>query len=1105
MNKTPCYSEESKDTSSGMANATTVETSYTQENSKDDECRENIPPGITSTSQSLKLEVHIDDTEGCASTQQGAEFESCISSTPAPANNNVKAKSRLSGIQSALTPILKYLNIGNKGSSPETLTEGNNSGRSVSTKTARALSQRSNSELTSSCSRQPPGDTEVCWLADECLPDITLLDVTCDTTMLLAKNDSALPNSLPSTPVRAHPVQTSITPKPSPNIPQICLLKNTQSLLPPTVGCPTKESDAAGNATASKNTYLILKQSSLDAEKGSSCAMQEVTFDKQESSVTGPSTICTLSSNPPKMEVTLTMSNTSSHDSHHSSWEKLSFSEVCSGDGSQVQAVPTEMSKYDGNLPSKHPTTKMADFPESIDAPLCFLDSRFFPEITLLDVTCDTVFSPQSKTPSVKVAPNIPSKETLKKGRLSSEKNVDVTQELSTSNLVQNEDSAGPVDGNADNKPNYCGEQSGKCVGENIPKAPLETTRDISMGSFLENSRPSAESSSQSLEKTQTPVVEAVCGNPANLTHDISSSSIASAPSDTQCNMNTKNATFELHEPSTSMNAVSEDRPQSLDSDLSSKENQLNPNAPESENGTFIIAEQASDLSANGATPMPRSQNQTLELPSDPRAESDTKDEPTPARNDTNRTPPAVSHNCPPVEPSAPCAAQNVTFERHSLQRSTNSIIIGEAAAATSDRQNNTFDIKSSKQNATITICETSSSDSQRRSSLEKPSPPKGCPATGSPKGNNSEVLLATKHNGTKSGAVSEAKKICTPEGKCKSDPSIHGDSDVSVHQSIGVEENRGGTFCLDESLDLREDRLITSTPMVDSKMFNLNAERDQGKIMLAQKKLYRDPPVMSNSQLSSNIVSDRKTFLTQPATKSLQPPLKAASQLLMKKPTSAIPGRPEPLVSGVPVTRLRSQAEALRATTSDAAQVATKGMSCYNLRTTTAGSKHPVSGIQKPRSNFLQSGIQRPPQALRPPAAKYAPAVSASTDNPQVPAASNPVMKISLAKKHHVSKAEVLPIAKKRKMDVPLPSETLTSCASMNGTKNLKRPATSHKPLPLKTPRVDVPANTTEMPTSGNDVSKVRALKQPATKQISQLPKPQGNELLKYTKPAQD
>lgn len=1068
MNKTPWFSKEGKNKSSGM------------ENSKDDEFRENNPPGINSTSQSLKLGVHIDDTEGSVSTKQEAEFGHCISSTPAPANNNVKAKSRLSGIQSALTPILKYLNIGNKGTSPETLAEEKNPGRSVRIKTASAFSQLSNAELTRSCSRQLPGDHKVCWLADECLPDITILDVTCDATMQLAKNDSALLDSLPSTPVRAFPAHTSMTPTPSPNIPQIRLLKNTQGHRPPTPTCPTNESHDAESAAATKNTSLVLKQSSLDAEEGNSCARQETTFDKQESSVTGPSTICTLSSNPQKMEM---VSNTSSHDSHHSSWEKLSFSSACSGDDSHVQAEPTEMSKYDENTQSKESMTKMSDFPEQIDAPWCFLDSRLFPDITLLDVTCNTVLSPQNKTLPIKVAPNSPSVESLPNRCLFSENSVNVMKEISTSCLMQNKDFASLSDSSTSNKPTSSSEQSDKCVGENILKASLETTRDISISSLLENSQPSGQSNLQSLEKTQTPIVEAVYGNPANLTHDISSSSSISTPSGTQCNMSRNNATFDFHEPKTSMNTGSEGHPQSLDG---SKENLSNPKAPES----VLISEQASDLSANSAIPMLRSQNQTLEFPSNSREESGTKNEMAPASNNTSRTP-AVSHNCPSVEPGAPRTAQNATFQRHPLQRTADSIILGEAATTTPGLQNNTFEVKSSKQNGTITMCEMSSSDNQQ-SSLEKACTPKGCSPTGSPKDDNSEVLLTTHENGTKRSAASETKTLCTPEGK--PNPSIHGDSDLSVHQSIGIEENKSGAFCLDESLDLREDPLITSTPMVDSKMFNLNTERDQGKTQV-QKKLYGDTPGIPNGQLSSNIVSDRKTFLTQPAAKSLQPPLKAASHLLLKKPLSANPGRPQPLVSSVPVTRLRSQAEALRATASDSAQVAAPGMSCYNLRATAAGSKHPVSGIQKPRANVLQSGNQRAPQALRPPAAKCATAASASTDITQVPAASNSVMKSSLAKKHHLSKVETLPLAKKKKMDTPLPSETLaSSCATMNGMTNLKRPATLLKALPLKTPRVDMQANTIEMATSGNAGSKVRALKQPATKQLSQLPKPQGN-----------
>lgn len=964
-----------------MANATMVETSYTQENPQDDDCRENIPPGITATPRNPKLKVQVEDIEGCSSTQQTGEFETCTFSTPAPTNNNVKAKSRLSGLQSALTPILKYLNIGNKGLSPETSTQESSphpTGLSFSKKTSGALSQRSNADS----SRQSPGDTDVCWLADECLPEITLLDVTCDTTMQLAKNDSALPDSLPSTPVTARLARTSVTPKPPATLsttPQIGPLKNTQSIqshLHPVVRCPQKESEAAGNtATVSKNsteTSLVINQSSLEAEKGGLCGVQDATFDKdslQRSSKTGASTICpqnnTFNSSPSKMDNTVTVSETSSHDSHHSSWEKLSSSEICNAENSRSHAEPTGMSKYDGITPSKDPNAKMSDFPDSIDAPLRWLDDRYFPEITLLDVTCDTVFSPRNKTAPIEVTQNIPSVENLQDKSLSSAQSEAVAVEPGTSNFIQSESLSSTVDGSVTDPLNSCSEQSDKCGGENIPKASLETTRDISMGSVLEDSRPPLESSGQTLAKT---VEEAVCDNPANVTHDISSSSSMSvsscaasqsAPSDTRCNTSSKNATFELHEPvssSNSVNASNEDQPQSHEADMSGKEPQSNPKAPESANSTFTVSEQASNLcastNANTMTPVPCPQNNTLEFPpsstNSPRVDSNTKDEPTSACKKTTETPPVTNHNCSSVKPGDQCDVQNVTFDRHSLQKSTSSTILGEATATatTFNLQNNTFNIKSSKQNATITMSETSSGDSQQ-STLDKPSPPKGCNATH--KDNNSEVHVTTKNCGTTGSADSEAKTVCTPESTFESHPAPdvaselahretkdrsetdlpqkHSVSDNLGHQSMDVEENRGNTFNLDDTLDLRADSLITSTPMVNSKMFNFHIEREEGKVMGAQKKLYRDAPSKTDSEMQSdvppNITCDRKTFLTQPAAKSLLPPLRAASQLLKNKPVSALPGRLEPQMSGLPMTRQRSQVEALRTTAaSDAPQM---------------------------------------------------------------------------------------------------------------------------------------------------------------------------------------
>lgn len=203
-----------------------------------------------------------------------------------------------------------------------------------------------------------------------------------------------------------------------------------------------------------------------------------------------------------------------------------------------------------------------------------------------------------------------------------------------------------------------------------------------------------------------------------------------------------------------------------------------------------------------------------------------------------------------------------------------------------------------------------------------------------------------SKHNGTTASTDSDAKTVSTSESTFESNPAVgiasgaaqretkdHSQSGLPMrdglsntfgYQSMDTEENKGNTFNLDDTLDLRADSLITSTPMINSKMFNFHTEREEGKTIGAQKKLYGDFPSKPDVQVPSNIGCDRKTLLQQPAVKSLLPPLKAASQLLKNKPASALPGRFEPVTSGLPVTRQRTQAEALRnsASASDAPQV---------------------------------------------------------------------------------------------------------------------------------------------------------------------------------------
>lgn len=983
-----------KDKSSGMANVTTVQTSCIQENHEDDECRENIPPGVAAVTRTPKLKVQVEDVVGYSSTQQSGENEplsdTCTFSTPAPTNGNVKAKSRLSGLQSALTPILKYLNIGNKCSSPETLTCGNNPhatapslsfGNTMANcqKSTGDSSQRSNTDFTSSHSGRSLGDTNasMCWLADEYLPEITLLDVTCDTTMQLTKNNLALPDIVPSTPVTAGSVRTFITPQPFTNLnttPQICPQNNTLDPPQSNIGSPKAESEAKGQASAvSKNTTqtsLVMNHSSSACETGGSCDGLDGTFDRrslQKSGVlgeAGAATFCpqndTFNTKPSKKNGTITVSETNSCDSHQTSQDKPSPSKVCNAKENYSQIDPAEVSKYNWITASKDPNDNMVDIPESIDAPLRWLDDRFFPEITLLDVTCDSGLSPKGKMSSTE--------DSFQNSMPSSALSGQIVAEPGTLDMTQSEDLSSTLDGNITHTISSLSEQS-KCVGENIPKASLEVTQDISMGSVLEDNQPSLVPSGQNMVKTQASVEDRLGTHPANVTHDINSSSDMSVPcaasqssaSDTQCNTSSKNVTFELHgEPvatSYSVDANNEELLTSHDAELTRKVPQPNPKTAGSANGTFTIVEQLSNLTrstnANTTTQIQCPQNKTLELPpsnvNSPKVESETNDEPTSVSENTTETSPVINQNCSPVKPSGSCDVQNVTFDRHSLQKSTDNTVLGEAGATTFSLQDNTLNMKSSKQNGTITVSETSSSDQAQahQSTLDKV-----CHSTSRPKDNNSEVHppKVSKHNGTTASTDSDAKTVSTPESPFESNPAVEvasgaaqretkdhsqsglpmrdGLSDTLGYQSMDTEENKGNTFNLDDTLDLRADSLITSTPMINSKMFNFHTGREEGKTIGAQKKLYGDCPSKPDGQVPpdvpSNIGCDRKTLLTQPAVKSLLPPLKAASQLLKNKPASALPGRFEPVTSGLPVTRQRTQAEALRntASASDAPQV---------------------------------------------------------------------------------------------------------------------------------------------------------------------------------------
>ncbi|XP_070847008.1 uncharacterized protein [Chaetodon trifascialis] len=674
--------------------------------------------------------------------------------------------------------------------------------------------------------------------------------------------------------------------------------------------------------------------------------------------------------------------------------------------------------------------------------------------------------------PSLDVTQDISPVNSLQNNMPSSELSGHVVAEQGTLNVNQSDDMSSTLDGSATRTIGSFSEQSVKCVSVNTTKASLEATRDISVGSVMEDSQPSLESSGQNMAKIQTSAEGTHGSHPANVTHDISSSSnmsvqVAAAQfstTDVHCNTSSKNVTLELPgEP-----GVTSD--------------------PVEANSEALLISHDIELTSKVSQPSPEQ-----------------------------------------------AGSMNSTFDR---KKSTGNTILAEAVTTTVCPQNVTFETKSSEQNGTITLSESSSSDSHHNT-LDKPSPPEVCNAMSSPKDNNSDVHPPeqSKHNGTTSvtdpGTLEMADTPeSTPEGTFEANPTMDivseaghhetkdhlqsglpmrgGLSDTLGHQSMDAEDNKAYTLNLDDTLDLRADCLVTSTPMTN-KITNIYTAQDEGKAMGAQKKLYGDgsskpggqAPSDVLSSVPSNIICNRKTLLTQPVAVSLLPPLKAASKLLKCKLTSTLSGRAEPLTSGLPMTRQRTQAmmrqktqsEALRNTAaSDAPQKTTGISTSSNSLAALTGPKQPSPG--KPRLGGIPSGIQRAALGLRPPSARSNAPASSRTDQLRGPTASNPATKIFQAAKHPLTGGEALPIAKKKRMDALLPSgsaEAPKSSVAANRTKNLKQPTTNQRTFPAKSQRDDaaVPASTAETLASCNAVSRAKALKLPVSSHRSQLSKP--------------
>ncbi|KAM9424508.1 uncharacterized protein KZ484_002416 isoform 1-T2 [Pholidichthys leucotaenia] len=396
----------------------------------------------------------------------------------------------------------------------------------------------------------------------------------------------------------------------------------------------------------------------------------------------------------------------------------------------------------------------------------------------------------------------------------------------------------------------------------------------------------------------------------------------------------------------------------------------------------------------------------------------------------------------------------------------------------------------SSKQNGTITLSETSSGNAQpnafvhnatmtlsktsavndQLTKLASPSSPKLCSPVTSLKQSNSDISPpdSSNHN-TMDVQVMDVETTETAEGHPETNPVSEGASGDGRHEASGQQVTggmydslsnqsicthviTGNALNLDETLDLKPELPITSTPVVNCE--HANTERGGVSIVVAQKKLYAEdsgkPVEQRPSGVPSNLICNRKTFFTQSAAKSFGLSLKSKPQLLKSKQVSAI-GRQEIGVFHHPgIKRPATHAVAVKhAAAADAHQVTTGKISSYNLRPTTVGSKLPASSLRKPQMTGIPSSIPKAAPGVKPLQAKSSATVS-STEKLCGPIATNSVAKTSQARKQPLSKGDALPSFKRKRMDAQLAA--LPACNGTANTKNLKQP--SQRAFPVKDQR---------------------------------------------------
>ncbi|XP_024913254.1 flocculation protein FLO11-like isoform X4 [Cynoglossus semilaevis] len=892
------------------------------------------------------------NAEGNSSTQLGGEnqpqSENCISN---PSQGSGK-KSRMSGFRSALTPILKYLNTGNRRQPMEPLKCERNSLQSLSTN-----SMGVNCQQAMGMSSQYPFSTKtsnVCWLDEECLPEITLLDDAYE-----SRNNSALLESMPATPMKPQSSMESVRHH---NDGRLEAERDAFSVSDKeSQSSPLKtqmDSSAKANLqlnTAVENSSAQTPVTVLEKTVSAMPCLRDDTFECKEN---GPVNLAQNETG----QVALNVNNISPpHVSNPLECAQKSNAEV-------------RLSKLCKQNETISISVGETVTPETSQRTV----GGYLPETTLLDVTRDSDFLLETSISMVKVAQEVSPMDVGEESRCFSDLGVqpaNITYDMSVSSDVQAQQT---------NTSDIHRNNSLIIVNPESSVEPMNMSN-----SWDANAKePTAKNDCESMVvETQSSPKK---GGSVRNTFTITPSSKLSTPFSSDKATCLRDNTVDL-----------------------SESNATNPKAL----GEIGGADLSADLK----------------------------------KAETSLTRHVTAHS----------DLQNATFEWQANPKSTGSNGLGEVVAGTFCPER-TFDSKPPcTQSDTITLSEVSSSVNCS-ATADKPSLSDTNSSTSNQvesvnKEAPSEVL---KQSGTRPSTDSQTKTTNTTVSILEANPApevtpVAGNQPTSLTSDVASldGEKRNTTFNLDDTLDMKSEPLVTSTPMPHFKVFPVTMEHcTDVEAPGAQKSLYGKEPA---AQLKSKIAS-------------------------------AQPRTCEPFYNQ-PMTRLRTRAEALKGPAASEPAQTTGISSCQNVPATRKGSK---------LNTFLSrpSGFQRPATGIRPPPARTN-APTTGTEKLVVPTVHNPVVRPTQLRKP-LTRSETLPTAK-RKLDSVVPTSTTGAsgqCVEGKG-RALKQVKQSHRPQLTKPQSHDsvVPTSTTGASGQCGD-GKGRALKQFKQSHRPQLTKPQSH-----------